>query len=406
VSEILLGSLVFAGVIMTLVLGVLLARRWLAPAGEVAIRVNEKEWVGARGERLLDAFSRQGLHLPAACGGKGTCGQCVVHVVAGGGQALPTERARLTPGEIGRGLRLACQLVVREPLAVRVHEELLGVREWQCRVRSTRFVGTLMKEIVFDLPEGETLGARAGSYVQVRSQPYDLRFADLALEAPVRAEWERLGLLALEASGAAPTTRAYSLANLPSDDDCAVLVVRIATPPSGAPPGTPPGVVSSYLFSLVPGDSVSLAGPFGHFFANESDAEMIFVGGGAGMAPMRAHIHDQLTRRRTDRNLSFWYGARSRRELFYVEEFEALAAAHANFRFVVALSEPRPEDDWSGELGFVHEVLLRRHLDEHPAPEACEYYLCGPPLMLRATRAMLDRLGVPPENVRFDDFGA
>jgi Na+-transporting NADH:ubiquinone oxidoreductase subunit F len=239
-SEILLGSLVFTVVIMTLVLGVLMARRWLAPAGEVAIRVNEKELVGALGERLVDAFSRQGLHLPAACGGKGTCGQCAVHVVAGGGQALPTERARLTPGEIGRGLRLACQLVVREPLEVRVPEELLGVREWQCRVRSTRFVGTLMKEIVLDLPEGQTLVGSAGSYVQVRSQPYHVRFADLALEAPVHAEWERLGLLTLEASADEPTTRAYSLGNRPSDDDCAVLVVRIATPPAGAPPGTPP----------------------------------------------------------------------------------------------------------------------------------------------------------------------
>ncbi|MEN8161984.1 MAG: NADH:ubiquinone reductase (Na(+)-transporting) subunit F, partial [Myxococcota bacterium] len=286
-SEIGLGVLVFTGVIMALVLGVLLARRWLAPAGEVAIRVNEKQLLGARGERLLDAFSRQGLHVPAACGGKGSCGQCAVHVLAGGGQALPTERARLTPGEIGRGLRLACQLVIREPLEVRVPEELLGVREWRCRVRSTRFVGTLMKEVVLELPEGEKLGARAGSYVQVRSTPYHVRFADLALDAPVRAEWERLGLLALEAGATEATTRAYSLGNLPSEDDCAVLVVRIATPPSGAPPGTPPGVVSSYLFSLAPGDSVTLAGPFGHFFANESDAEMVFVGGGAGMAPMR-----------------------------------------------------------------------------------------------------------------------
>jgi Na+-transporting NADH:ubiquinone oxidoreductase subunit F len=405
VSEILLGSLVFTGVVMALVLGVLLARRWLAPAGEVSIQINEKRLRGARGERLLDALSREDVHLPAACGGKGSCGQCAVHVVAGGGQALPTERARLTPGEIGRGLRLACQLVIREALEVRVPDELLGVREWCCRVRSTRFVGTLMKEIVLDLPEGETLAARAGSYVQVRSPPYCVRFGDLAIDPTVRAEWERLGLLALEAGAQEPTTRAYSLANLPSDDDCAVLVVRIATPPSGAPSGIPAGVVSSYLFSLAPGDSVTLAGPFGHFFANESDAEMVFVGGGAGMAPMRAHIHDQLLRLGSKRTISFWYGARSRRELFYDEEFEALAAAHASFRFVVALSEPRPEDAWTGEVGFIHEVLLRSYLQEHPTPELCEYYLCGPPLMLQATRAMLDRLGVPSENVRFDDFG-
>jgi Na+-transporting NADH:ubiquinone oxidoreductase subunit F len=405
VSEILLAFGVFTGVVMCLVLGILLARRWLAPVGEVEIRVNDRAVPAQRGERLLGALDQQGLHLPAACGGKGTCGQCAVRVVAGGGQPLPTERARLSDGQISRGLRLACQLVIREPLALQVPEELLGVREWSGRVRSSRCVGTLMKEIVVALPPGETLRARAGSYVQVRCPPYRKRFAELPLDADVRAEWERLGLLGLEAAALHPTTRAYSLANRPGDDDCAVLVVRIATPPPSARSGTPPGVVSSYLFSLAPGDPLVIAGPFGDFFASESDAEMIFVGGGAGMAPMRAHIHDQLERLHTKRKLSFWYGARSRRELFYGDEFDRLAADHPNFRWTVALSEPRPEDGWTGEVGFVHEVLLRSYLGGHPAPEECEYYVCGPPLMLRALQALLDRLGVPPENIHLDDFG-
>jgi Na+-transporting NADH:ubiquinone oxidoreductase subunit F len=406
VSEILLAFAVFTGVVMMLVLVILLARRWLAPAGEVELRVNDRTLRAQRGERLLEALDRQGLHLPAACGGRGTCGQCAVTVVAGGGEPLPTERARLNDGQISRGIRLACQLTVRAPVALQVPEELLGVREWAGHVRASRCVGTLMKEIVIGLPAGETLGARAGSYVQVRCPPYRRRFAELPLAAEVRAEWERLGLLDLEGEAERPTTRAYSLANRPSDDDCAVLVVRIAIPPPGARPGTPPGVVSSYLFSLAPGDPVVIAGPFGSFFASESDAEMIFVGGGAGMAPMRAHVHDQLERLRTKRKISFWYGARSRRELFYEEEFERLAAEHPNFRWTVALSDPRPEDGWSGEVGFIHEVLLRSYLADHPAPEECEYYLCGPPLMLSAMRALLDRLGVPPENVHFDDFGA
>ena len=405
-SEILLASAVFTGVVMSLVLCILLARRWLAPVGAVEIRVNDQRLEALRGERLLDALYRRGIHLPAGCGGKGPCAQCGVTVVAGGGEALPTERARLTEGQISRGRRLACQLVIRDALAVQLPEDLLGVREWSCRVRSSRCVGTLMKEIVLALPPGETLRARAGAYVQVRCPPYRKRLAELPLDAERQAEWQRLGLLGLEAGSETPTTRAYSLANRPSDADCAVLLVRIATPPPGAPAGTPPGVVSSWLFSLAPGDAVTIAGPFGDFFASEGEAEMVFVGGGAGMAPMRAHVHDQLERLRTKRKISFWYGARSRRELFYAEEFEALARAHANFRFEVALSEPRPEDAWTGEVGFIHEVLLRAYLREHPVPEGCEYYLCGPPLMLSATRSMLDRLGVPPENVHFDDFGS
>jgi Na+-transporting NADH:ubiquinone oxidoreductase subunit F len=405
-GEIALAAFVFTAVVMCLVLGILLARRLLAPVGEVEIRLNEKVVRAPRGEHLLEALYRQGVHLPAACGGRGTCGQCAVTALVGGGEPLPTERARLTDGQISRGLRLACQLTIREPLTLRVPEELLGVREWTCRVRSSRSVGTLMKEIVLELPAGEKLRARAGSYVQVRCAPYRARFADLPLDAGVRAEWERLGLLGLEAEATRPTTRAYSLANRPSDDDCAVLLVRVATPPAGAPPGTPAGVVSSYLFSLAPGDAVTVQGPYGEFFAEPSDAEMILVGGGAGMAPLRAHAHEQLEARHAMRRISFWYGARSRRELFYVDEFDALARGHPNFRWTVALSEPRPEDAWSGEVGFIHEVLLRSYLAEHPAPEECEYFLCGPPLMLSATRAMLDRLGVPPENVHFDDFGA
>jgi Na+-transporting NADH:ubiquinone oxidoreductase subunit F len=406
VSEIVLSWLVFTVIVTGLAAGVLLARRMLAPTGEVELRVNGETRRTARGERLIEALYRQGIHLPAACGGKGTCGQCAVTVVSGGGQVLPTERSRLGDGQIARGLRLACQLAVREALAVEVPEEWLGVRELECRVRSSRSVGTLMKEVVIELPPGEQLRARAGSYVQVRCPPYRKPFAELPLDPSLRVEWERLGLLGLEARCSHPTTRAYSLANTPRDEDCAVLLVRIATPPSGARADVPPGVVSSYLFSLAPGDPVTIAGPFGDFLASEGDAEMVLVGGGAGMAPLRAIIHDQLERLASRRKISFWYGARSQRELFYVEELDRLAREHGNFRWTVALSESRPEDDWSGAVGFIHEVLLSSYLNDHPSPEECEFYLCGPPLMMSATRAMLDRLGVPPNNIRLDDFGA
>ena len=405
--EIGLGVVLFVVIVIGLVLIILAVRAGLVAVGEVAITVNDGDTVTAvAGGRLLGALNEAGIHLPAACGGVGTCGQCRVTVLEGGGAVLSTETARLSKRDIAGGARLACQVTVGQDMAVRVPEEIFGAREWRCTVRSNRNVATLIKELVLELPAGEIMDFRAGSYVQIACPPYRARFADFDIGDEFRGEWDRLDLWPLEAGTARPTARAYSIANYPGEQGIITLDVRIAVPPPGAPETVPPGVVSSYLFSLEPGDPVTVSGPFGHFFATETGAEMVFVGGGVGMAPMRAHIFDQLERRRTGRPISFWYGARSRRELFYVEDFDRLAAAHDNFRWVVALSEPRPEDRWQGATGFIHEVLHERYLKDHTAPEDCEYYLCGPPMMIRAVRRMLDNLGVDAEAILFDDFGS
>jgi Na+-transporting NADH:ubiquinone oxidoreductase subunit F len=291
-------------------------------------------------------------------------------------------------------------------MAVEVPDEVFGVRHWTCRVRSSESVGTLIKEIVLELPETEAVEFRAGSFVQIESPPFELSFADLDIGSEYRDEWDRLDLWRYRAASARPTARAYSMANYADEKGIIILNVRAAIPPPGSPDDVPAGIVSSYLFSLKPGDLVRVSGPFGHFFAHETDREMVFVGGGVGMAPMRAHILDQLKRVGSQRKISFWYGARNLRELFYREEFDRLQEENPNFRWVVALSDPRPEDGWRGKVGFVHDVLCDSYLEDHPAPEECEYYLCGPPMMMRAVMRMLDNLGVEAENIRFDDFGA
>jgi len=409
VREILLGVALFTGIVLCLVVVILLARATLVSARQVAVLVNGGRTLRARsGTTLLDALAAGGVFLPAACGGKGTCGMCRVRVLAGARAAGPTEAALLTARELRSGLRLACQVRLEEDLEVRVPEELLGVRHLECRVRSNANVATFIKELVLELPpvepSGEPFDFRAGAFVQITCPPYQASFEDFDVAPRFREDWDRLGLWKLRASAREPTTRAYSLANRPGERDVLVLVVRIATPPPHAP-GVPPGVVSSWIFQLKPGERVPVAGPFGHFFAAESEREMVLVGGGAGMAPMRAHAFDQLERLRAQRKITFWYGARSRRELFYVEEFDRLQAQHDNFEWCAALSEPRPDDDWRGPVGFIHEVLLERYLGNHPEPAACEYYLCGPPMMIQATRRMLADLGVDPADVHFDDFG-
>ena len=404
-SEILLGALLFTGIVMGLVGVVLAARATLLPRGVATLLVNGERRVPARqGEKLMSALHAAGILVPSGCGGRGTCGQCRVIVSAGGGGVLPTERSRIAPRDVARGVRLACQLTVREDVTLAVDEDVLGVRHWTCRVRSTRFVATLIKEIVLELPGGETIPPPAGRYVVLTAPPYRLAYRELSVPDDVRDEWDRLGLWGHVAGSDEPVSRAYSLASHPDEKGLVMLIVRIATPPPGVP-DAPPGVVSSWIFGLRPGDEVEVAGPYGHFFVADTEAEMVFIGGGAGMAPMRAHLFDQLRRRRTARPVHFYYGARSRRELFYVEDFDALAREHANFRWTVALSEPRPADAWTGETGFVHEVLERRFLAGHPAPEECEYYLCGPPLMVRAVRSLLDRYGVDPDRIKADDFG-
>lgn len=400
-----LAIAVFSGVVMALVAMILVARRLVLPTDTVGVVVNDRRPFDVpRSTRLLAALESQGLALPSACGGKGTCGQCRVTLLAPFPPAVPAESALLSADEIAAGVRLACQQSLRQDVALRLPEAIFGVSRWICRVRSVRSVGTLIRELVAELPPGEKIDFRAGGFVQITAPPYTVRFRDLPVDPEVRSEWDRLDLWRHASGTDVPVSRAYSLANSPEEDRIVMLLVRLATPPPLAPPHTPAGVVSSYLFQVEPGSELAVTGPYGHFFANESDAEMIFIGGGAGMAPMRSHILDQLRRIRTTRAISFWYGARTPREIPYRDLFDELAAEHANFRWMAAISEPDPE--WTGEVGFIHEVLLRRYLADHPCPERCEYYLCGPPLMARAVQSMLATLGVPPEHVYFDDFGA
>ena len=405
--ETVLGVLLFTTIVMCLVLVILAVRSRLVAVGEVEIVVNgERRLRAPAGAKLLEALSALDINLPSACGGKGTCGFCRVEVLSGGGSALPVEVDLLSRRDIADGIRLACQVTLRDDLEVRVPDEILGVRELVCRVRSNRNVATFIKELVLELPPGEELVFRAGAFIQLTCPPFHARFADFEVDAAFRDTWDQLGLWRYEASAARKTRRAYSLANHPGEKGIIMLNVRIATPPPGSAQTVPPGVVSSYVFQLQPGDQVTISGPFGHFFAADSDKEMVFVGGGAGMAPMRSHLFDQLERLHTKRKITFWYGARSLRELFYAEDFERLQNENENFRWVVALSEPAPEDDWQGAVGFIHEVLREQYLKDHPAPESCEYYLCGPPMMMRATRVMLEELGVEADNIRYDDFGA
>jgi Na+-transporting NADH:ubiquinone oxidoreductase subunit F len=404
--EILAGVLILVVVVTCLATVVLLVQGLLAPKGAALVTVNGRLLASAPcGQRLLEALADRGVFMPASCGGTGGCGLCRVRVVAGGGSALPTETVRLSPVEIAAGWRLACQVTLRNDVAIELPDELLGVKTLTCTVRSTRSVSTFMKEIVLALPPDERLDFRAGAFVLLHCPPFRVAFADFEIGAEYRDEWDQLGLLSLVAGSTTPVTRAYSLANHPGESGIAQLVVRIATPPPRSDPEVPPGIVSSYVFGLIPNDRVTISGPFGNFTARDSEREMVFVGGGAGMAPMRAHILDQLVRLRTPRRIRFWYGARSRRELFYGGLFDRLAAEHDNFAWTVVLSEPRPEDDWDGPVGYVHRVLGEQYLQPHPHPEECEYYLCGPPLMIQATRQLLDEFGVPPAHVHFDDFG-
>jgi Na+-transporting NADH:ubiquinone oxidoreductase subunit F len=404
--EIVLSIGVFTALVLGLVALILAVRSRLVVTGPVEITVNDTRRIEPQaGTRLLAALAEAGIFLPSACGGVGTCGQCRVEVEEDVGTPLPIERARIAKRDLDRGTRLACQVIVKGDMAVRVPEEIFGVETWRCEVRANRNVTPLIKELLLDLPEGVAPSFRAGGYVQITCPPYRAKFSDFDIDTAYREEWDRLDLWRHEGHCTQETARAYSLANYPDETGIILLNIRLALPPPDAGDAVPPGVVSSYLFSLKSGDTVYVSGPYGHFFATDSKTEMIFVGGGAGMAPMRAHIFDQLKRLGTTRKIGFWYGARSKRDLFYVEDFDRLQAEHENFRWVAGLSEPGPEDDWTGPTGFIHDILFEGYLKDHPAPETCEYYLCGPPMMLKATRMMLDNLGVDPENIFFDEFG-
>jgi Na+-transporting NADH:ubiquinone oxidoreductase subunit F len=403
---VLLSVAAFTLLVMTMMYIVLLARKWLAPTGIAEVTINGQRTVTVPiGSKLLTDLNKNGLYLPAACGGRGTCGHCKLQVLDGGGELLPTEKNHIDRHEAADGYRLACQVKVRGDMSVRIPDHLFGVRRWTSTVRSQRHVSTFLKEIVFAMPEGEELDFEAGGYIVLEAPAHDVRFADFDIPERYRADWERYGLLKLESHTDSTTTRAYSLANHPGESDMAMLVVRIATPPPDKP-SAPPGKASSWIFSLREGDDVVLSGPFGEFHASATDREMILIGGGAGMAPMRSIIFDQLINRKSGRRIRFWYGARSLRELCYRDTFDRLAAEYDNFDWQVALSDPLPEDDWDGPVGFVHRVAYEQYLADHAAPEELEYYLCGPPVMTAAVMQMLDELGVDRESIFLDDFGS
>ncbi len=404
--EIVLGVSFFTGIVLLLALVILAARNWLVATGNISIEINgERQIETPVGSKLLSALGDAELYLASACGGKGTCGQCRVRIPRGGGAMLPTEASIINKREAANRVRLACQVAVKQPLEVWVPSEVFGVRKWRCTVRSNDSVATFIKELVLEMPAGETLDFRAGGYVQIECPPHRVEFKNFDIDQRFRDEWDRYDLWHYASEVTAPLSRAYSMANYPSESDIVMLNVRIATPPPGAGPSVPPGKMSSFIFSLKPGDSVIVSGPYGEFFARETDNEMVFIGGGAGMAPMRSHIFDQLKRLKAKRKISFWYGARSLRELFYRDHFDALAAEFDNFFWTVALSEAKSEDHWTGATGFIHQVLHDQYLADHPAPEDCEYYICGPPIMVAAVTSMLDGLGVEPESILYDDFG-
>jgi Na+-transporting NADH:ubiquinone oxidoreductase subunit F len=404
-TTVLLGVLLFTLIVLALVGVILFARSKLVATGNVNILINGEENLQvAPGGKLLSALADKGLFVSSACGGGGTCAQCKVKVLEGGGSLLPTEETYINRRQAAEGERLACQVSVKQDMKVEVPEEVFGVKKWECTVRSNDNKATFIKELVLELPQGEKIDFRAGGYIQIECPPYDLKYSEFDIPEEYRGDWDEYKMWDIESHVKEPVIRAYSMASYPEEDDIVMLNVRIASPP----PGTdyPAGQMSSYIFNLKPGDKVTISGPFGEFFARKTRNEMVFIGGGAGMAPMRSHIYDQLRRiKETERKMTFWYGARSLREAFYVDEFDQLAAENPNFEWHMGLSDPLPEDNWKGYTGFIHNVLLENYLQDHPAPEECEYYLCGPPMMNSSVIQMLLDLGVEPENIMLDDFG-
>jgi len=406
-TEILSGVTMFTVVVLALVALLLAARRKLVPSGAVTISINNdpsKALKVASGNTLLGTLGDNKIFIPSACGGKGACGVCEVIVKSGGGSLLPTETGFISRGEARRGCRLACQVKVKRDMAIEIAPEIFNVRRWRCKVISNHNVATFIKELRLALPDGDEVPFRAGGYMQLECPPHSIDFKTFDIEAPYREDWDKFDLWRFKSVLADPIERAYSMANYPLEKGELLFTIRIAFPP-GYKQDIPPGIMSSYAFNLKPGDEITVSGPFGEFFARDTNKEMCFVGGGAGMAPMRSHIFDQLKRLKSPRRMSFWYGARSLKEAFYVDEFEALAAANPNFSWHLALSEPLPEDHWTGATGFIHNVLREQYLQQHPAPEEIEYYMCGPAVMNKAVIDMLLLQGVDRENILLDDFG-
>ena len=402
------GVAMFTAIIMSLVVVILIARSKLVSTGKVNININdnpENTISTEAGGKLLQTLANKGVFLSSACGGGGTCGQCRCKVVSGGGDILPTEEGHFTQGEIRDGMRLACQVAVKQDMAIEIDPEFFDVKKWECEVISNDNVATFIKELTLKIPEGEVVPFRAGGYVQLEAPPHEVHYKDFDIAKEYHEDWDNFNLWRYVSKVDEPVIRAYSMANYPEEKGIIKFNIRIASPPPRGPEGIPPGKMSSYVFSLKPGDKITVSGPYGEFFAKDTKAEMVFIGGGAGMAPMRSHIFDQLKRLKSDRKISFWYGARSKREMFYVEDYDGLAAEFPNFEWHVALSDPQPEDNWEGYTGFIHNVLYEEYLKDHPAPEDCEFYMCGPPVMNAAVIAMLKSLGVEDENILLDDFG-
>ncbi len=405
--EITLGVVMFTGIIMALVAVILAARSQLVSSGSVHITINDdadKSINCNAGGKLLTALADQKIFVSSACGGGGTCGQCRVRVFEGGGDILPTEETHFNKRQVREGWRLSCQVPVKQDMTIEVEPSCFGVKKWECTVASNNNVATFIKELVLKLPEGENVNFRAGGYVQLECPPHTINYRDFDVDKQYHGDWDRFKIWDNLSTVTETVTRAYSMANYPEEKGIVKFNIRIASPPPGSQ-GIPPGKMSSWTFGLKPGDKVNVYGPFGDFFAKNTQAEMVFVGGGAGMAPLRSHIFDQLLRLNSKRKISYWYGSRSLREMFYAEEFEELARKYSNFQWHVALSDPLPEDNWSGHKGFIHKVLFDNYLKEHEAPEECEYYLCGPPMMTKAVIDMLLELGVERDNILLDDFG-
>ena len=404
-TVVILGVGMFTAIVLSLVCIILFARSRLVSSGNVTIEINgEKTITVPAGDKLLNTLSGQGVFLASACGGGGSCAQCKCIVSDGGGSMLATEEAHFSPREAREGWRLSCQTPVKQDMKIEVPEEVFGVKQWECTVESNPNVATFIKELTLKLPEGENVNFRAGGYVQLECPPHHVKYSDFDIPAEYKGDWERFGFLNVESIVEETVIRAYSMANYPEERGIVKFNIRAATPPPNNLALTP-GQMSSWVFNLKPGDKVKVSGPFGEFFAKETEAEMVFVGGGAGMAPMRSHIFDQLMRLKTKRKISFWYGARSMREAFYMEEYDKLAAENENFEWHLALSDPQPEDNWTGMTGFIHQVLFENYLKDHEAPEDCEYYMCGPPMMNSAVIKMLEDLGVEQDNILLDDFG-
>jgi Na+-transporting NADH:ubiquinone oxidoreductase subunit F len=406
-DTVLMGVGMFTVVVLGLVVIILAARSRLVSVGNIHLDINEDPEKGMDvpvGGKLLGTLADQKIFVSSACGGGGTCAQCKVRVLNGGGDILPTEEGHFTRKEIKEGWRLSCQVAVKQDISIEVDEAFFGVKKWECEVVSNDNVATFIKELVLKLPEGEDVNFRAGGYVQLEAPPHEVAFRDFDIGEEYREDWERFKFFDLKSKVTEPVIRAYSMANYPDEKGILKFNIRIATPPPRTE-GLPPGQMSSFVFGLKPGDKITVYGPFGEFFAKDTDAEMVFIGGGAGMAPMRSHLFDQLRRLHSKRKISFWYGARSLREMFYEEDYNSLQAENENFQWHVALSDPQEEDNWTGYTGFIHQVLYENYLKDHPAPEDCEFYMCGPPMMNSAVIKMLEDLGVERDNILLDDFG-